>query len=81
MQFQSGFDFQFLMTKEVEYFFRSFSAIREYSGENSLFRYVPCCFKMELFGLILSGFLHLFLHILGISLLSDVGMVKPFPIP
>jgi hypothetical protein len=31
--------------------------------------------------LILSGFLHLFLHILGISLLSDVGMVKPFPIP
>jgi hypothetical protein len=31
-----------LMTKNVEHFFKCFSAIRDYSVENSLFSYVLC---------------------------------------
>jgi hypothetical protein len=56
------------MTKDVEHFFKCFSAIRDSSVEKTLFS-TP--FLMELFGLFMFNFLNS-LYILNISSLSDV---------
>jgi hypothetical protein len=63
-----------LMIKDVEHFFRCFSAIRYSSVENSLFSSVPH-FLMGLFEFLESSFLSS-LYILDVSLLSDLGLVK-----
>jgi hypothetical protein len=60
-----------LMIKDVENFFRCFSAIRYFSGENSLFSSEPH-FLMVLFDFMESTFLSS-LYILDISPLSDLG--------
>ena len=60
-----------LMIKDVEHFFRCFSAIRYSSGENSLFSSEPH-FLMGLFDFLESTFLSS-LYILDISPLSDLG--------
>jgi hypothetical protein len=66
-----------LMTKDVEHFFRYFSAIQYSSVESSLFSFVPY-FLIGLFVSLESNFLSS-LYILEISNLSDVGLVKIFP--
>jgi hypothetical protein len=65
-----------LMTKDVEAFFRYFSAIRVPSVENSVFSSI-LHFKIGLFGSLESSFLSS-LYKLDISSLSDVGLVKIF---
>ena len=60
-----------LMIKDVEHFFRCFSAIRYSSGENYLFSSEPH-FLMGLFDFLESTFLSS-LYILDISPLSDLG--------
>ena len=60
-----------LMIKDVEHFFRCFSAIQYSSGENSLFSSEPQ-FLMGLFDFLESTFLSS-LYILDISPLSDLG--------
>jgi hypothetical protein len=50
-----------LMTKDVEHFFRCFSAIQVSSVENSLFTYFP--FLIGLFGSLKSNFLSSSVHI------------------
>ena len=60
-----------LMIKDVEHFFRCFSAIRYSSGQNSLFSSEPH-FLMGLFDFLKSTFLSS-LYILDISSLSDLG--------
>jgi hypothetical protein len=60
-----------LIIKDVEHFFRSFSAIRYSSGENSLFR-SESLFLMGIFDFLESNFLSS-LYILDISPLSDLG--------
>jgi hypothetical protein len=64
----------YLMIKDVEHFFRCFSAIPYSSIENSLFRSVPH-FKIGLFDFLESIFLSS-LYILDISPISDSGLVK-----
>jgi hypothetical protein len=64
------------MIKDVEYFFRCFSAIKVSSVENSLFCSVPHLL-IGLFCSLESNFLSS-LYILDISLLSDIGLVKIF---
>ena len=64
-----------LVTKDVEHFFRCFSAIWYFSVENSLFSSVPIL--IGLFVSLESNFLTS-LYILNISPLSDVGLVKIF---
>ena len=66
----------FLITKDVEHFFRCFSAIYVSSVENSLFSPVSH-FLIRSFGSLESNFLSS-LYILDISPLSDVGLVKIF---
>ena len=61
-----------LMIKDVEHFFRGFSAIRYSSGENSLFSSEPQ-FLMGLFDFLKSTFLSS-LYMLDISP-RDAGMV------
>ena len=63
-----------LMIKDVEHFFRCFSAIRYSSGENSLFSSEPH-FLMELFDFLESTSLSS-LYILDISPLSDLQLVR-----
>jgi hypothetical protein len=63
-----------LMIKDVEYFFRCFSAFRYSSVENSLFSSVPH-YLIVLFDFLESIFLSS-LYILDISPLSDLGLVK-----
>jgi hypothetical protein len=63
-----------LMIKDVEHFFRCFSAIRYSSAENSLCSSVPHFFD-GLFDFLESTFLSS-LHILDISPLSDLRLVK-----
>ena len=60
-----------LMIKDAEHFFRCFSAIQYFSGENSLFTSEPH-FLMGLFDFLESTFLNS-LYILDISPLSDLG--------
>ena len=60
-----------LMIKDVEHFFKCFSAIRYSSGENSLFSSEPH-FLMGLFDFLKSTFLSS-LYMLDISPLSDLG--------
>ena len=60
-----------LMIKDVEHFFRCFSAIRYSSGENPLFSSEPYFLK-GLFDFLESTFLSSF-YILDISPLSDLG--------
>ena len=60
-----------LMIKDVEHFFRCFSAIRYSSGENSWFSSEPH-FLMGLFDFLKSTFLSS-LYMLDISPLSDLG--------
>jgi hypothetical protein len=60
-----------LMIKDVEHFFRCFSAIQYSSGENSLFSSEPH-FVMRLFDFLESTFLSS-LYVLDISPLSDLG--------
>jgi hypothetical protein len=62
------------MIKDVEHFFRCFSAFRYSSVEKSLFISVPH-FLMGLFEFLESSFLNS-LYILDISPLSDLGLVK-----
>ena len=64
------------MTKDIEHFFRFFSAIWYFSIENSLFSSVPHLL-IGLFDSLESNFLSS-LYILDISPLSDVGLVKIF---
>ena len=64
------------MINDVEHFLRCFLANLSSSGENSLFSFVPH-FLIELFGSLESNFLSS-LHILDISPLLDVGLVKIF---
>ena len=63
------------MNKDVEHYFRCFSAIGDSSVENSLFSSVPIL--LELFGSLESTFLNS-LYILDISAILDVGLVKTF---
>jgi hypothetical protein len=63
-----------LMIKDLEHFFRCFSAIRYSSVENSLFSSVPH-FLMGLFEYLEFSFLSS-LYVLDISPLSDLGLVK-----
>jgi hypothetical protein len=63
-----------LMIKDVEHFFRCFSAIQYSSVENSLFNSVPQ-FLMGLFDSLEFSFLNS-LYILDINPLSDLGLVK-----
>lgn len=65
-----------LMTKNVEHFFRCFSAIWHYSDVNSLFSSEPH-FVIGLFVSLRSNFLSS-LYILDIRPLSVVGLVKIF---
>ena len=65
-----------LMSKNVEYFFRGFSAILYSSIENSLFSFV-FHFKIGLFDSPESIFFSS-LYILDISPLLDVGLLKIF---
>jgi hypothetical protein len=65
-----------LKSKDIEHFFRCFSANQVSSVENSLFSSVPH-FLTGLFGSLESNFLNS-LYILDISPLSDVGLVKIF---
>jgi hypothetical protein len=62
------------MIKDIEKFFKCFSALRYSSGENSLFSSEPH-FLMGLFEFLESSILSS-LYILDISLLSDLGLVK-----
>jgi hypothetical protein len=62
-----------LMSKDVEHFFRCFSAIQYSSGEKSLFSSQPH-FLMGLFDFMESTFLSS-LYIFDISPLSDLGYV------
>jgi hypothetical protein len=64
------------MSKDVDHFFRCFSAMCISSVENSLFSSVPH-FLIGLFVSLESNFLN-FLYILDISPLSDLGLVKIF---
>jgi hypothetical protein len=66
-----------LMTKDVEHFFRCFSAIQISSVENSLFSSV-LHFLIGLFDCLESSFLSS-LYILDSSPLSDLRLVKIFP--
>ena len=66
-----------LIIKDVEHFFRCFSAIQYSSVENFLFSSVCTPFLMELLGFLESSFLNS-LYILDISSLSDLGLVKIF---
>jgi hypothetical protein len=63
-----------LMTKDIEHFFRCFSAIWYSSVENYLFSSVRHCL-IGLFDFLESSFLS-YLYILGISPISDLGLVK-----
>jgi hypothetical protein len=63
-----------LMIKDVEYFFRCFSALRYSSVENSLFSSISH-FLMGIFEFLEYSFLS-FLYILDISPLSDLGLIK-----
>jgi hypothetical protein len=63
-----------MIIKDVEHFFRCFSAIRYSSGENSLFSFEPH-FLLGLFDFLESTFFSS-LYILDISPLSDLGWVK-----
>jgi hypothetical protein len=63
-----------LVIKDVEHFFRCFSAIQYSSGKNSLFSSEPH-FLMGLFDFLESTFLSS-LYMLDISPLSDLGWVK-----
>ena len=65
-----------LMAKDVEHFFKCFSAPWDSSGENSPFISV-LHFLIGLFSLLISSFLGS-LYILEISPLSDMGLVKIF---
>jgi hypothetical protein len=65
-----------LMTKNIERFFKYFSAIRGSSVENSLFSSVPH-FKIGLFGLLMSNFLSS-LYTMDIRPLLDIRLVKNF---
>ena len=62
-----------MMTKDVEHFFRCFSAIRYSSGENSLFS-SEHHFLMGLFDFLESTLSSL--YILDISPLSYIGLVR-----
>ena len=62
------------MIKDVEHFFRCFSAIRYSSVENSLFSSVPH-FLLGLYDFLESSFLSS-LYILDICPPSDLGLVK-----
>jgi hypothetical protein len=65
-----------LMTKGDKHFFKCFLAIQDFSVQNSLFGSAPH-FLIGSFGILEVNFLSS-LHILDISSLSDVGLVKKF---
>jgi hypothetical protein len=62
------------MVKDVEHFFKCFSALWHFSVENSLFSSVPH-YLMRLFEFLELSFLSS-LYILDISPLSDLGLVR-----
>jgi hypothetical protein len=64
------------MTKDVDHFFKCFSVIRDFSVKNSLFRTVQH-FKNWIIWFVDVYFLE-FLHILDVSSLPDVELVKIF---
>jgi hypothetical protein len=68
----------FLMIKDVEHFFRCFSAIRYSSGEKSLFSSEPH-FLMGLFDFMESTFLSS-LYILDISPLSNISILYSYSV-
>jgi hypothetical protein len=65
-----------LMTKDVDKFFKCFSAIKQSSVDSSLFNSVPH-FLIGLFALLVFNFLNS-LYLLSISLISDIGLIKTF---
>ena len=67
----------FLMTKDIEHFFKCSWAIWDSLVENSLFSSVVLHFWVEWFGSLESNFLSS-LHISDISPLSNVGLVNLF---
>jgi hypothetical protein len=64
-----------LMIKDVEHFFRCFSALQYSSVDNSLFSSVPHFFKIGLFVFLVSNFLSS-LYILDTSPLLGIKLVK-----
>ena len=66
-----------LISKDFEHFFRSFSAIQDFSVVKSWFSSIPHIL-IGLFGFLDDNFLSS-LYILDISSLSGVGLVKIFP--
>ena len=63
------------MAKDVKDLFKHFFAIRDSSIENSLF--ISISFLIVIFGLLICSFLNSF-HILNVSPMLDVGLVKLF---
>jgi hypothetical protein len=66
----------FLVTKDVEHFFKCFEAVQDPSIENCLFS-SALHFSIRLFGFLVSTFLSS-LYILYISLLLNIGLIKIF---
>ena len=80
MESQSCFDLHSLMAKDIEHFLKCLSAILDSSVESSLFRSVlHFFFFIGVCILSVTNFLSS-LYVLEIRPLSDVGLLKIFPL-